>query len=152
MNGSFSSCMLPRKLNDAGGGPHTSLMHTPHVPTLRFFCDGLSSAHSPSSLSQSADSRGQDPQNSSRMLSPTPRGHTHTQGQSWPAERVSSVLVTQSCLTLCNPMDCSPPGSSVHGILQARILEWVAFPFNRGSSQPTDQTWVSWIAEGFFTI
>ena len=41
----------------------------------------------------------------------------------------------QSCLTLCNPMDCSLPGSSVHGILQARILEWVAFPFSRGSSQ-----------------
>ena len=38
------------------------------------------------------------------------------------------VLVTQSCLTLCDNMDCSPPGSSVHGILQARILEWVVFP------------------------
>ena len=46
------------------------------------------------------------------------------------------VKVTQSCLTLCDPMDCSPPGSSVHGISQARILEWVAFPFSRGSSQP----------------
>ena len=44
----------------------------------------------------------------------------------------------QSCLTLSNPMDYSPPGSSVHGILQARILEWVAKPFSRGSSQPRD--------------
>ena len=44
--------------------------------------------------------------------------------------------VTQSCLTLCDPVDCSPPGSSVHGILQARILEWVAISFSRGSSQP----------------
>ena len=44
------------------------------------------------------------------------------------------VLVAQSCLTLCDPMDCSPPGSSVHGILQARILEWVAIPFSRGPS------------------
>ena len=61
------------------------------------------------------------------------------------------VLVTQSCLTLCDPMDCSPPGSSVHGILQARILEWVAFPFSRGSSQPRDETQVSCIAGGFFT-
>ena len=43
-------------------------------------------------------------------------------------------------------MDCSPPGSSVHGILQARILEWVAISFSRGSSQPTDGTRVSWIA------
>ena len=51
-----------------------------------------------------------------------------------------SVLVAQSCLTLCNPMDCSLPGSSVHGILQARILEWVAMPFSTGSSQPRDQT------------
>ena len=42
----------------------------------------------------------------------------------------------QLCLTLCDPMDCSPPGSSVHGILQARILEWVAMPTSRGSSGP----------------
>ena len=45
-------------------------------------------------------------------------------------------LVTRLCLTLCDPMDCSPSGSSVLGILQARILEWVAMPFSRGSSQP----------------
>ena len=44
------------------------------------------------------------------------------------------VLVPQLCLTLCDLMDCSPPGSSVHEILQARILEWVAIPFSRGSS------------------
>ena len=46
------------------------------------------------------------------------------------------MLVTQSCPTLCDPMDCSPPGSSVLGILQARILEWIAMHFFRGSSQP----------------
>ena len=49
----------------------------------------------------------------------------------------------QSHQTLCDPMDCSPPGSSVYGILQARILEWVTFPFSRGSSQPRDRTQVS---------
>ena len=49
----------------------------------------------------------------------------------------------QSCLTLCSPMDCSLPGSSVHGILQARILEWVAMPSSRGSFQPRDQTCIS---------
>ena len=54
------------------------------------------------------------------------------------------VLVTQSCPTLCDPMDWRPPGSSVHGILQARILEWVAISFSRGSSWPRDQTWVSY--------
>ena len=52
-------------------------------------------------------------------------------------------LVTPSCPTLCSPMDCSPPGSSVSGILQARILKWVAIPFSRGSSQPRDWTGVS---------
>ena len=55
------------------------------------------------------------------------------------------VLVTQPCLTLCNPMDCSPPGSSVHGIFQARLLEWVTISSSRVSSQPRDQTWVSCI-------
>ena len=50
---------------------------------------------------------------------------------------------TQSCLTLCDPVDCSPPGSSIHGILQARILEWVAISFSRGSSRPRDRTQVS---------
>ena len=52
----------------------------------------------------------------------------------------------QSYLTLCNPMDCSPPGSSVHEILQARILEWVVVPFSRESSQPRDQTHISYIS------
>ena len=61
------------------------------------------------------------------------------------------VLVAQSCLSLCNPVDCSSPGSSVHGIFQARILEWVAFPFSRGSSQPRDWTQV-FIAGRFFTV
>ena len=62
------------------------------------------------------------------------------------------VLVTQSCLTLCDPMDYTPPGSSVHGILQARILEWIAIPFSRGSSWHRDQTRVSYTAGRFFTI
>ena len=65
---------------------------------------------------------------------------------------VRVCLVAQSCLTVYDPMDCSPPGSSVHGILQARILEWVAMPFSRGSSQPRDRTQVSCIAGGFFTV
>ena len=60
--------------------------------------------------------------------------------------------VSELCLTLCNPRDCSPPGFSVYGILQAKILEWVAIPFSRGSSQPRDWTLVSHIANIFFTI
>ena len=55
-------------------------------------------------------------------------------------------LVTQSCPTLCDPMDCNLPGFSVHGILQARILEQVAIPFFRGSSQPRDQTHISCVS------
>ena len=65
----------------------------------------------------------------------------------------TSLLVAQSCPTLCDPcMDCNLPGSSVHWILQTRILEWVAIPFSRGSSQPRNWTWVSCIAGRFFTI
>ena len=60
-------------------------------------------------------------------------------------------LAAQSCPTLCDPMDCSPPGSSVHGISQVRILEWVAISFSMGSSQLRDQTCVSCFAGGFFT-
>ena len=59
---------------------------------------------------------------------------------------VVKVKVALSCQTLCDSMD-----HTVHGILQARILDWVAFPFSRGSSQPRDRTQVSCIAGGFFT-
>ena len=59
---------------------------------------------------------------------------------------------TQSCPTLCNPVDCSQPGSSIHGIFQARVLEWVAISFSRGSSRPRDQTQVCHIVGRRFTI
>ena len=59
--------------------------------------------------------------------------------------------VSCSCLVFCDPMDCSSPGSSVHGILQARILEWVAISFSRGSSRPWDQTQFSHTAGRLFT-
>ena len=65
--------------------------------------------------------------------------------------QIVKMLVTQPRPTLCNPLDCSPPGSSVHGILQARILEWFAISFSRGSSQPRDRTQVSHIVGRFFT-
>ena len=60
--------------------------------------------------------------------------------------------VAQSCPTLCHPLDCSLPGSSVHGILQARVLEWGAISFSRGSSRPSDWTQVSRIVDRRFTI
>ena len=62
------------------------------------------------------------------------------------------VLVTQLCPNLCDPVDCSPPGSSVHGVSQAKILEWVVIPFSRGSSWPRNWTQVSLIVGSFFTI
>ena len=87
----------------------------------------------------------------------------YTEGNIWPhilTYKYSSIytcgilhihavlcLVTQIMFDSCDPMDCSPPGSSVHGILQIRILEWVAIPFSRWSSQPRDLTWVSCIAD-----
>ena len=62
------------------------------------------------------------------------------------------MSVAQLCPTLCDPTDCSPPGSPDHGVLQARVLEWAAMPFSRASSRPRDRTWVSRTIGSFFTI
>ena len=67
-------------------------------------------------------------------------------------ESESEIEVAQLCLTLYDPMDCSPPGSSVHGIFQARVLEWVAIAFSRASSRPRDWTRVSPIVGRRFTV
>ena len=58
----------------------------------------------------------------------------------------------QLCTAVCDPMDCSPSDSSVHGILQARILEWVAMPSSRGSSQPRDRTRISYVSYALATV
>ena len=71
-------------------------------------------------------------------------------GEARPSHRCGG-LVLQPCPTLCDPVDCSSPSPSVHGILQTRILVWVAISFSRDSSPPRDQTWVSCITGGFFT-
>ena len=65
---------------------------------------------------------------------------------------VCVCAVAQLYLAVSHPMDCSPPDSSIHGVLQVRTLEWVAIFFYRGSSRPRDQTQVSCIAGRFFTI
>ena len=67
-------------------------------------------------------------------------------------ERKKESDVAQSCLTLCNPMDCSLPGLSIHGVLQARILEWVTISFSRGSSWSRDQNQVSRIGWRRFNL
>ena len=73
-------------------------------------------------------------------------------GLLWSVFTSLCVLVAQPCLTLCDPMDCSPPRSFVHGIFQAIVLEWVAISFSRGSSRPRDQTQVSRIVDRRFTF
>ena len=83
-------------------------------------------------------------------------GVSHIAGRGFTSEPpgnmyIVKVLVTQSCLTLCDLMDCSSPDSFVHGILQAKILEWVAIPFSGRSSGPRVPTLVSCIAGRFFT-
>ena len=70
----------------------------------------------------------------------------------WLPTLVNVCISRSVMLTLHDSTDCGPTGFSAHGILQARILEWVAVPFSRGSSQPRDQTLVSSIAGRFFTI
>ena len=90
-------------------------------------------------------------------------GTVSSEGSSWESSSVflssmtltllkMKVKVAQSCPTLCDSIDCSPPGSSAHGILQTRILEWEAIPFSRGSSRPTNQARVSCTVGSFFTI
>ena len=80
-------------------------------------------------------------------LTPIPHLLGGKAGGQWSAAKIVGVLCQLlRCVWRCDATDCSPPGSSVPGILQARILEWVAFPFSRGSSQPRDQTQVSCIA------
>ena len=71
---------------------------------------------------------------------------------SWNIVKVYWVRFAQLRLTLCNTMDCSPPGSSVHGIFQARILEWFAIPFSRGSSWPRDRIQIFHVTGRLFTI
>ena len=68
------------------------------------------------------------------------------------SERKKESEVTQLCATPCDPTDCSLPGSSVHGFFQARVLEWVASSFSRGSSRPKDQTQVSRTVGRRFTV
>ena len=72
--------------------------------------------------------------------------------EEWEAGGRKPCLIAQLCPTLCNPVDCSPPDYSVHGLLQARILECIVIPFSRASSQPRDQPQVSCIAGRFLPI
>ena len=76
---------------------------------------------------------------------------SHVRGMACGGRNFGGGLITKSCLTHVTPMECSLPGSSVHGIFQARILEWVAFSFSRGSSWPRNRTQISCPAVRFFT-
>ena len=90
------------------------------------------------------------------LKSPALAGRFFTTNTTWealPGHQPNNpyISVQNRKQKLCGPMDCGPPGSSVHGILQARTLEWVAISFSRGSSRPRDRTWVSCIASRLFT-
>ena len=101
---------------------------------------------------------GQDPAHATKKIKTKEEGkahsshHEHRKHSGENSLRKLKTLIVQLCLTLCDPIVCSPPGSSVHGILQARILGWVSMPSSRGSSWPRTWTQVSHIAGGFFTI
>ena len=73
-------------------------------------------------------------------------------GAQYATAAAAAAKSLQLCPTHCDPVDYSPPDSSIHGIFQARILEWVAMPSGRGCSQPRDQTWVSCIEGRLFTV
>ena len=94
-----------------------------------------------------------NPEKTRRCLEmPGGRGEVPERGQFLDILEVKWNEVTQSCPTLCDPMDCSPPGSLVHGIFQAWILEWLAISFSRGSSWTRDRTQVSHIVGRRFTV
>ena len=115
---------------------------------------GPQSSKAPSGFRRGDGSIPQGKHTGALCLGPTQTSPVYLFGWSWSVSSiiVVGVLVTLSCPTLCDPMDCGPPGSFVHGILQARTLEQVAIPFSRGSFQPRDWTWVSCVASRFFTI
>ena len=96
----------------------------------------------------SSTAQGQPPKEGFDLVLLLPSGFCSTQQLC--LKRKSEVA--QLCPTLFHPTDCSPPGSSIHGILQARVPEWVAISFSRGSSRPRDRTWVSRIVGRRFTV
>ena len=81
-----------------------------------------------------------------------PVGHQGPEWRGVASRGCCCCLVAKSCLTLCDPIDWSLPGSSVYGISQTRVLEWVVIFFSRGSSQPRDWTWFSLIVGRRFTV
>ena len=90
----------------------------------------------------------------SSLMSPALAGRFFATSAAWEARigTESESDVAQSCPTLCDPMDCSLSGSSVHGVFQARVLEWIAISFSRGSSRPRNRIWVSRIVDRCFTV
>ena len=117
--------------------------------------DGRTNTHRAVGLSSSSSNRGEEESSCARERTVLPcLFKTMTHLAEWLSEinHKVSMLVTQSSPTLCDSLDYSLPGSSVCGILQARILEWISILFSRGSSWPRDQTKVSCIAGRFFTV
>ena len=109
---------------------------------------GVGAEPASSGCDQESGGRAHDNSLLTRPVSSTLGGVLNTSLHGPRASRgVLCELVTQGCLTLCNPMACSPPGSSVHGMLQASTLEWVAMPSSRGSSPGTEPRSLAWQAD-----
>ena len=142
MCGGLGACTLTAGRLASTPGPSTRKANVPHhfevllLPFLGWSLQAaLSSRRRASHVKEGTVGCGEDlsPQG---LSCPSPRPdwgrHSHTI-QERDLNRKLCVFIIQSCLTFCNPKDCSPPGCSVHGILQARILEWLAMPFSRES-------------------
>ena len=122
----------------------------PPVSSRSITCSCTSNSNGPHLTNQNLDLLALGETTPALLSKPLPIRPGHFLNYQLPPHLKEEVSVTQSCLTLCKLMDCSLPGSSVHRILQARILEWIAMLFSRGSSRPRHRTWVSRIAGRFF--
>ena len=99
-----------------------------------------------------SDSKSSSAQHPRKLLPVSLGCHLKSTGSIWLSSLFCHCLVTNSCSTFCDPMDCRLSGSSLHRVLQARVLEWVVISFSRGSSQPRDRIFISCLASKFFTI
>ena len=124
----------------------------PPVSSRSITCSCTSNSNGPHLTNQNLDLLALGETTPALLSKPLPIRPGHFLNYQLPPHLKEEVSVTQSCLTLCKLTDCSLPGSSVHRILQARILKWIAMLFSRGSSRPRDQARFSCIAGRFITI
>ena len=153
----FSSCFRQGETRATYGFPLTSSLLSPPCPILYCFTDFFFSLPPSGCIYFSLDSQflfhNSSWLSTCHFLCLSWKQHLESDMEQWTSIKFESESeVGQSCPTLCDPVDCRPPGSCVHGISQARILEWVAISFSRGSSRPRDRTRVTRIAGRHFNL